>query len=77
MFKEISFCTFLEYYSITIRSKFHSILPTNGQENGTDTLLLAKKKCIIGLLIREKAFEVLLFLYKQCKHHTQKCVFCI
>ena len=27
MFKEISFCTFLEYYSIGIHSKFHSILP--------------------------------------------------
>ena len=30
MFKEISFCTFLEYYSIMIHSKFHSILPKNG-----------------------------------------------
>ena len=27
MFKEISFCTFLEYYSIMVHSKFHSILP--------------------------------------------------
>ena len=30
MFKEISFCTFLEYYSIMVHSKFHSILPKNG-----------------------------------------------
>ena len=43
MFKEISLCTFLEYYSIMIHSKFHSILPTNGQENGTETRLLAQK----------------------------------
>ena len=25
----------------------------------------------------ENAFEVLLYLYKQCKHHTKICVFCI
>ena len=43
MFKEISFCKFLEYYSIMINSKFHSILPKTGQENGTETWLLAKK----------------------------------
>ena len=24
----------------------------------------------------ENAFEVLLYLYKQCKHHTKRCVFC-
>ena len=30
MFKEISFRTFLEYYSIMIHSKFHSILQKNG-----------------------------------------------
>ena len=57
MFKEISFCTFLEYYSIMIRSKFHSILPKNGKEKGTETRLLAQK-CING----ENAFEVLLYL---------------
>ena len=62
MFKEISFCAFLEYYSIMIHSKFHSILP----KNGTDTRLLAKK-----MHNGENAFEVLAFLYKQCKHHTQ------
>ena len=25
----------------------------------------------------ENAFEVLLYLYKQCEHHTKRCVFCI
>ena len=30
-----------------IHSKFQSILPKNGQENGTETLILAKK-CIMG-----------------------------
>ena len=25
----------------------------------------------------ENAFEVLLYLYKQCKHHTKICIFCI
>ena len=44
MFLEISFCTFLEYYSIMIHSKFQSILPKNGQENATETWILAKKK---------------------------------
>ena len=29
-----------------IHSKFQSILPKNGQENGTETLILAKK-CIM------------------------------
>ena len=29
MFEEISFCKFLEYYSIMVHSKFYSILPKN------------------------------------------------
>ncbi len=66
MFKEISLRKFLDYYSIMIHSKFHSILPKNGQENGTETQHNG-----------ENAIEVLLYLYKQCKHHTKKCVFCI
>ena len=37
MFYEISFCSVLEYYSIMIHSKCQSILPKNGQENGTET----------------------------------------
>ena len=43
MFKEISLCTFLEYYSTMMDSKFHSILLKNGRENSTETGLLAKK----------------------------------
>ena len=46
MFREMSLCTLLEYYLIMIHSKFHSILPKNGQENGTETRLLAEK-CIM------------------------------
>ena len=49
-----------------IHSKFQSILPKNGQENGTETCILAKK-----MHDGENAFEVLLYLYKQCKHHTK------
>ena len=49
-----------------IHSKFQSILPKNGQENGTETCILAKK-----MHNGENAFEVLLYLYKQCKHHTK------
>ena len=49
-----------------IHGKFQSILPKNGQENGTETLILAKK-----MHNAENAFEVLLCLYKQCKHHTR------
>ena len=56
MFYEILLCTFLEYYSIMIHSKFHSILPKNGQENGTEMFMNVGKK------IRENAFEVLLYL---------------
>ena len=50
-----------------IYSKFHSIQPKNGQENGTETRLLAKK-CIM-----EKThlkFAISIIIYKQCKHHT-------
>ena len=56
MFKEIFLCTFSEYYSIMMHSNFHSILPKNGQENGTETWLLAKK-----MHNGENAFEVLLY----------------
>ena len=42
MFYEISFSTFLEYYSTMIHSKFHSILLKNFNGNGTETWLLAK-----------------------------------
>ena len=49
-----------------IHSKFQSILPKNGQENGTETWILAKK-----MHNGENAFEVLLCLYKQCKHDTR------
>ena len=48
-----------------IHSKFHSIILNNGQEKGTETSLLAKK---MGKRIQ---VEVLLYLYKQCKHHTK------
>ena len=44
MFKEIY--VFRIYYSIMIPSKFNSILPKNGKENGTETQLLAQK-CIM------------------------------
>ena len=70
MFKEISFCTFLEYYSILIHSKFNSILPNNGQENGTKTWLLAKKKCIM-----EKTHLKLCFFYINNASVTQKMRF--
>ena len=69
MFKEISFCTFLEYYSIMILSKFHSIKKM-------------AKKMVRNMTFSSKmhngenAFEVLLYLYKQCKHHTKRCIFC-
>ena len=49
-----------------IHSKFQSILPKNGQENGTETRILAKM-----MHNGENAFEVLLYLYKQCNHHTK------
>ncbi len=39
-----------------IQSKFQSILPKNGRENDNG----------------ENAFEVLLYLYKQCNHHTKE-----
>ena len=55
MFKEMTLCRFLEYYSVMIHSKFHSILPKNGQENGTETRLLTQK-CIM----EKTHFEVLL-----------------
>ncbi len=54
-----------------IHSKFQSILPKNGQENGTETWILAKKKKHNG----ENAFEILLYLYKQCKHNTKDVLF--
>ena len=47
-----------------IHAKFKSILPKNGQENGTETWILAKKN-------GENEFQVLVCLYKQCKHHTR------
>ena len=39
-----------------IHSKFQSILPKNGQENGTEALILAKK-----MHNGENTFEVLLY----------------
>ena len=72
MFKEISFCTFLEYYSIMIHSKFHSILPKKWLRKWYRNTTFSSK-----MPNGENAFEVLLYLYKQCKHHTKICVFCI
>ena len=71
MFKEISFCTFLEYYSIMIHSKFHSILPKNGQENGTETRLLAQK-CIM-----EKTHLKFYYIYINNASITPKYVFSV
>ena len=45
-----------------IHSKFHSILPRKWYRN-----MIFSKKMHNG----ENAFEVLLYLYKQCKHHTK------
>ena len=50
-----------EQYSIMMNSKFNSTLQKNDRENGTET------KCIM----EKNAFEVLLHLYRQCKHHTK------
>ena len=72
MFKEISFCTFLEYYSIMTHSKFHSILPKKLLRKWYRNTTFSSK-----MHNGENAFEVLLYLYKQCKQHTKICVFCI
>ena len=71
MFKEISFCTFLEYYSTMIHSKFHSILPKNGQENGTETRLLAQK-CIM-----EKTHLKFCYIYINNASITPKYAFSV
>ena len=73
MFKEISFCTFLElliFNNDPQQISFNSA--KKWPRNDTKTRLLAKK-----MHNGENAFEVLLYLYKQCKHHTKRCVFCI
>ena len=64
MFKDISFCKFLEYYSIMIHNKFHSILQKNGQEQWYRNMT---QKCIMEKTHLKFSF----FLYKQCKHHSK------
>ena len=71
---------FLEYYSMMMHSKFHSILPNNGQENGTETCLLAKKNaqwrkrikfcfiCINNASITQNAFSVYKWIILETCH---------
>ena len=72
MFKEISFCSFFR------------ILFNNGpQQISFNSAKKWLRKWYRNTTFSSKmhngenAFEVLLYLYKQCKHHTKICVFCI
>ena len=62
---------FLEYFSILIHNKFHSILQKNGQENGNETTFSSK------MHNGENAFEVLLYIYINNASITSKDAFSV
>ena len=56
-FKEVSLCIFLEYYSIMMHRKLHSILPKKWPRKWDRNMTFSSK-----MHNGEKAFEVLLYL---------------
>ena len=53
-------------------SKFHSILQKNGQENGTEKWLLAKKNIVEKMHLK---FYYIYKNYKQWKHQTKEAFY--
>ena len=58
MFKEISLCYLLEYYSIMMHSKLQLILLKNGRQGNVSETLILAKNCIM----EKTHFEGLLYL---------------